>query len=41
MISPQYEEAVFEAASPPKLLWEYGSDLFETVISEYTADANS
>jgi hypothetical protein len=37
MASPPYEEAVFEAASPPKLLWECCGDLFENVISEYTA----
>jgi hypothetical protein len=36
MTSPQYEEAVFEAESPPKLLWECCTDLFENVIPECT-----
>lgn len=36
METPQYEGAVFEADSPPKLLWECCDDLFETVIPDYT-----
>ncbi|SFG90534.1 hypothetical protein SAMN04488063_3234 [Halopelagius inordinatus] len=38
METPHYEEAVFEAESPPKLLWECCNDLFETVIPDYTAE---
>lgn len=39
METPRYEGVVFEAESPPKLLWECCGELFETVIAEYTADA--
>lgn len=35
--APHYEEAVFEAESPPKLLWECCNSLFEDVIPDYTA----
>lgn len=38
MEGPQYEETVFDADAPPKLLWECCSDLFENVIPEYTAE---
>jgi hypothetical protein len=31
-----YDGVVFEAASPPKLLWECCDELFETVIPDHT-----
>lgn len=34
--TPHYDGVVFEAASPPKLLWECCNELFETVIPDYT-----
>ena len=37
METPAYEKAVFEAVSPPKLLWECCDELFENIIPEYTA----
>lgn len=36
--TPAYEAVVFEASSPPKLLWECCDELFNRVIPEYTAD---
>ncbi|PSQ53219.1 hypothetical protein BRD20_03280 [Halobacteriales archaeon SW_8_65_20] len=36
MERPAYESTVFEAESPPKLLWECCEALFEDVIPEYT-----
>jgi hypothetical protein len=36
METPHYDGVVFEAASPPKLLWECCDELFETVIPDYT-----
>ena len=38
METPNYEDAVFEAESPPKLLWECCNDLFETVVPKNTAE---
>ena len=38
MEDPRYEGAVFEAESPPKLLWNCCYGFFENVIPEYTAD---
>jgi hypothetical protein len=35
---PHYEGVVFEAASPPKLLWECCDELFENVLPNYTAE---
>ena len=37
--APEYEAVVFEASSPPKLLWECCDELFESVIPEYTAES--
>jgi hypothetical protein len=37
MESPHYEAVAFEAASPPKRLWECCIDLFENVLPEYSA----
>ncbi|MCO8267429.1 hypothetical protein NKF06_12735 [Haloferax sp. AB510] len=39
MESPHHEKATLEASSPPKLLWECCSRLFDDVIPEYTADS--
>lgn len=36
METPEYEGVVFEAASPPKLLWECCDALFEDVLPSYT-----
>ena len=36
MESPTYSEAVFDASSPPVLLWECCDDLFEHVLPKYT-----
>jgi len=38
METPQYATATFEAASPPKLLWECCTDLFQRVLPRYTAE---
>jgi hypothetical protein len=38
METPHYEQAVFEAASPPKLLWECCDELLENVIPAHTAE---
>ncbi|MDB2224441.1 hypothetical protein PM023_07125 [Halorubrum ezzemoulense] len=38
METPAYEAVVFEAASPPKLLWECCEDLFNNVIPDYTGE---
>jgi hypothetical protein len=38
METPHYEGAMFEAESPPKLLWECRDDLFRTVIPDYTEE---
>lgn len=38
METPHREGVVFEAASPPRLLWECCGNLFETVIPNYTAE---
>lgn len=38
METPNYDEAVFKAKSPPKLLWECCDRLFETVLPENMAD---
>jgi hypothetical protein len=38
MERPEYDGVVFEAESPPKLLWECCQALFEDVIPEYTTE---
>ena len=38
MENPHYEQAVFEATSPPKLLWECCDELFEKIIPAHTAE---
>ncbi len=38
MDTPHHEGVVFEAESPPKLLWECCDDLFENVIPMYTEE---
>jgi len=38
METPTSEAVVFEASSPPKLLWECCDDLFNNVIPSYTAE---
>ncbi|WP_136591247.1 hypothetical protein [Salinigranum halophilum] len=38
METPHYEGVVFEAASPPKLLWECCGELFEDVVPNYTTE---
>ena len=39
METQEYEEVVFEASSPPKLLWECCEELFTDVIPHYTAES--
>jgi len=38
MEGPEYEEVVFEAESPPKLLWECCEARFDDVIPEYPTE---
>jgi hypothetical protein len=38
METPEYEGVVFDAESPPKLLWECCDELFENVLLDYTAE---
>ena len=38
METPAYEGVAFEAASPPKLLWECCEDLFNNVIPDHTGE---
>ncbi|MFC5279731.1 hypothetical protein ACFPM1_13325 [Halorubrum rubrum] len=38
METPEYEGVVFEAASPPRLLWECCEELFTDVIPDYTGE---
>ncbi|ERG93664.1 hypothetical protein [Haloquadratum walsbyi] len=38
MERPEYDGVIFEAESPPKLLWECCQALFEDVIPEYTSE---
>ena len=37
MDAPEHAATSFDAASPPKLLWECCTELFENAIPEYTA----